>query len=86
MAGAFGAFEQIPIKPARAATPARRCGDHDPVDIDKARIAFAEPEEIRAVIVGVLIEGEQEGIEIADASRQERLGDKMLQPLRLQPG
>src|ERR1700676_486703 len=36
-------FEQILIESARAAAPACRCRDHDPVDIDKARIARAKP-------------------------------------------
>ena len=86
MSGAARVFEQIVVKPARMAAPA--CGrcDHDAVDIDKARIARAEPEEIRAVVAGGLIERQQEGVELANSSRQKCLADQMLQPLRVQPG
>src|ERR1700737_2726995 len=52
MAGPARLFKQILIKPACTAAPARRCGDHDAVHIDKARIAGAKPKEIRAVVVG----------------------------------
>src|SRR5664279_482456 len=41
-------LEQIPIKPARAAAPARRRCDHDPIHIYKAWIAGAEPQDISA--------------------------------------
>ena len=84
--------------PARAAWPkrsrrggahgrgrGRASGDSDPVDIDKARIALPEPQEIRAVIICGLVEGQQEGFQIADAAGIEgcRPGP---QPLRLEPG
>jgi hypothetical protein len=59
---------------------------HDAVDIHKARIAGAEPDEIRAVVSRVLIEREQEGVEIADPSCEERFTDKVFEPFRLEPG
>lgn len=68
------------------AAPARGGRDHDPVDIDKARIAGAKPEEIRAVVFGVLIERQQEGVEVPDSSRQKCLFNEMLQPRRFEPG
>src|SRR5438552_5903801 len=84
--GAFGICEQVGIKPSRTTASARRWCDHDPVDIHKARIACAEPHEIRAVVSRVLIEGEQEGVDVSNSSRQERLAYGIFQPLRLQPG
>lgn len=54
VAGSNGPREQIVIEPARMAAPARRRRDHDPVDIDKAWIAAAKPQEVRAVIFGAL--------------------------------
>src|ERR1700736_5345918 len=65
VSGPHGMLEQILIEPARAAAPACRCCDHDPVDIDKARIARAKPLEIRAVVRSILIERQQEGVEVA---------------------
>jgi hypothetical protein len=79
-------FEQILIESARAAAPACRCRDHDPVDIDKARIARAKPLEIRAVVRSILIERQQEGVEVANPSGQKGMFEEILQPLRLQPG
>src|SRR5205823_3870149 len=85
VSGANGMFEQIVIEPARTAAAARRECDHDAVDIDKTWIARVEPEEIRAVISGVLIEREQESVEVSNPPCQEGLAYEMLQPRRLQP-
>jgi hypothetical protein len=79
-------LEQILIKPACAAAPARRRCDDDPVDIDKARIARAKPPEIRVFVFSILIECQQEGVDVSDSSREECLPDEMLQPFRLEPG
>ena len=86
MSGFVSMLEQVLIKPSRAAKTARGFCDHDPVHINKPPIAGTEPEEIRAVVVGVLIERQQEGVEISDSPRQERLADHMLQALGPQPG
>src|SRR2546423_8957078 len=83
--GTDGVFEEIVVKAARATATARRGRHDDAVDIDKARIARAEPEEIRVVISGVLIEREQEGVDISNSSRQEGLAYQIFQPRRLQP-
>jgi len=85
VSGPSRVLEQIAVKPARTATAARRCRDHDAVDIDKARIVGAEPLEIRAVVIGVLIQRQQKRVDISDSSRHERLCDEMFQPLRRQP-
>src|ERR1700730_1889949 len=79
-------LEQIGIEPERAAAPARRCCDHDSVHIDEAWIARTEPQEIRAVVVSILIERQQKGVKVSNPSREKRLPDAMHQPLRLQPG
>jgi hypothetical protein len=68
--------EQVAIEKPRVAAPTRRLRHRDPVDIDEARIALLEPEEIGAVVVGVLIEGEQKGFELADAARVISLRDR----------
>src|SRR5438270_1655142 len=81
-----GMSEQIVVQPARMAVPACGGGDHNAVHIDKARIARAEPEEIRTVVACVLVERQQEGVEASYSPRQERLFDQMLQPRRLEPG
>jgi hypothetical protein len=47
--------------------------------------ARAEPEEVGAVVAGVLVEREQEGVELSDSSRQQGLADEVLELLRLQP-
>src|SRR5258707_9494674 len=86
MSGPERMFEQIVIKPARAAAPARRCCDHDPIYIHKAWIVRTEPQEIRAVVVSILIERPQKGVKVSNSSREKRLPDEMHQPLRLQPG
>ena len=55
-----GKVEQIAIEPPPMAASAGGGGDHHPVDIDEALAARPEPLKIGAVIVRVLIEGEQE--------------------------
>src|SRR6185369_8385945 len=84
--GADAVFEQVEIEPSRATASAGRWCDHDPVDIHKARIACAEPDEIRAVVSRVLIEREQEGVEIANPSCEECFTDQVFEPFRLEPG
>jgi hypothetical protein len=66
-----GMVEQIVVESARMATPAGGRGDHNPVDIHKARITAFEPQEARAVVAGALIERQQEGVEVSDPSCQE---------------
>src|SRR5579859_1525545 len=78
--------EQLAIELPRQAASARGGGDRDAVDIDEALVALAKPPEIRTVVVGVLIESEQERIEMADAARKEALANEMCQTRRLQPG
>jgi len=51
-----GFVEQCLIEQARQTAAARRSGDDDPIDIDKARVPLAKPQEIRTVTVGALIE------------------------------
>ena len=85
VAGCNGLLEQIVIEPARMTAPARRRRDHDPVDIDKARMAGAKPQEIRAVVFGALIEGEQEGVDGPYTPRQKCLPNEMLQPRWFEP-
>jgi hypothetical protein len=50
MAAPMRLSEQIIIKPAGKSAPARRRRNGYSVDIDKAPIARAEPQEIRAVV------------------------------------
>src|SRR5689334_20964522 len=77
--------EQVAVERSRQSAAACGGGDHHPIDIDEARIARAEPEKVRTVVGRILIECQQEGIESANASREERVGNEMLQPRRLEP-
>lgn len=73
VAGRNGLPEQIVVEPARKAASARGCRDDNAVDIDKARIARAEPKEVRTVVAGALVEGQQEGVEVSNSPCQEGL-------------
>ncbi len=86
VAGFHGPIEHIVVKSARMTAPARGGSDHDAVDIDEARIAGAKPEEIRAVVCGVLIEGQQERVDGPYSPGRKCLRNEMLQPLRFEPG
>src|SRR6476660_2833464 len=66
-----------------AIVSARRWCDHDAVDIHKPRIACAEPDEIRAVVLRVLIEREQEGVQLADPPCEECFTDQVFEPFCL---
>ena len=61
-------------------------GHDDAVDIDEARIARAEPEVVGAVVVGVLVEGDEEGGDVARAPGVEGLAEKVVQPRGVEPG
>jgi hypothetical protein len=45
----------------------------------------AELQQIRAVVFSIQIERQQEGVQVSNSPRQQRLFDELLQPLRLQP-
>jgi hypothetical protein len=49
----------------KAGARSRACGrsDHKAVHLSEARITRAEPEEMRVIIAGALVEGQQEGVE-----------------------
>ena len=85
MARGGGIAEKIIVQAVRQAALAHRRGDDDAVDIDEARIACAEPEVVGAVVVGVLVEGDQEGGDVAGAAGVEGLAEKMPQPLGVEP-
>ena len=76
---ARGLLENLAVEASRETAPARARGDDDPIDIDEALEAGAEPEKIRAVVIGVLIEREQQRIRLADPRRQKRLRHDMPQ-------
>ena len=86
MAGVLGDTKQVLVQAVRQAALAQGRSDDDAVDIDEARIAFAEPEVVRAVVVGVLVEGEEEGGDVAGAAGVEGLAEKMPQPRGVEPG
>jgi len=54
--------------------------------MDEARVARAKPQEVRAVVIGILVEGEQERVDLAGSRRKERFTDEVRQPLRRKPG
>ena len=68
-----------------AAAPCMRRHD-DAIDIDEAFVAFAKPEEVRAVVIGLLVEGHDECFEIADAACVECLAEQERQPFGFEPG
>jgi len=86
MSGARRFRKQGTIKQPRQTAPACGSGDHDPVDMDEARVARAKPQEVRAVVIGILVEGEQERVDLAGSRRKERFTDEVRQPLRRKPG
>jgi hypothetical protein len=86
MARGGGRAEEIIVQAIRQAALAHRRGDDDAVDIDEGRIACTEPEVIRTVVVGVLVEGDEEGRDLARAAGMEGLPQKMPQPRGVEPG
>lgn len=86
VAGDAGRTKQVFVQAVRQAALAHRRSDDDAVDIDEAWIAFAEPEVVRAVIVGVLVEGQEECGDIAGAADVEGLTEEMPQPRGVEPG
>jgi hypothetical protein len=85
VAGLPRLLEQRFVEAARMAAPARGLGDDDAVDIDKALVARAKPQEIGALVVRILVEGHDEGFDLADAPRVKTLAEQVSQPLRFQP-
>ena len=65
------------IKATGMTATTRGGGDHDPVDVHESHMARAEPQEVWAVVIGVLIEGQKESVSVADLQRQERLAHQV---------
>jgi len=49
-------------------------------------MAFAKPEVVRTVVVGVLVEGDEEGGDVAGAADVEGLAEETPQPRGVEPG
>jgi len=86
VSGGAGGVEQVFVQAVRQPALAHRGGDHDAVDIDEAAIALAEPEVVGAFVVGVLVEGQEEGGDAANTARAEGLRQQMPQPCGVEPG
>jgi len=86
VSGDAGSVEQVFVQAIGQAALAHRRGDDDAVNIDEAPIALAEPEEVGAVVIDVLVEGQEEGRDVADAARMEGLRQQMPQPCGVEPG
>lgn len=86
MAGVDGGFKQVFVQTVRQAALAHGRSDDDAIDIDEAWVALAEPEVIRTVVVGVLVEGQEEGGDVAGAAGVEGLPQEMPQPRGVEPG
>ena len=86
VSGDAGSVEQVFVQAIGQAALAHRRGDDDAVNIDEAPIALAEPEEVGAVVIDVLVEGQEEGRYVADAARMEGLRQQMPQPCGVEPG
>jgi hypothetical protein len=85
VAAAACPIEQRLVEGARQPLAPGFCRHGHTVDIGEAGIARLEPEEILASIVGVLVEGEHEGLEAGRTQRQKGLADQMLELFRLEP-
>jgi hypothetical protein len=80
-----GTTEQIGVKPAGVAAPARRRCHNDTVDIDEPPITPPKPQVIRAVVGSALIEGQQEGFHLADPAGVKCLLEQHRQSIVLEP-
>src|SRR5215212_10261536 len=85
VAGPKRMLEKVVVHPTGMAASARRRCHDDAVDIHEARVARTEPQEIRAVVVGVLVEGEQEGLDGADAAGEEGPAGQLDQAIGIEP-
>jgi lactoylglutathione lyase len=81
-----GAPEKIAVEAARQTLSSGARRNDDAIDIDETREAVAEPEIVRAVVVGVLIEGDEQSVGVADSRRREGLRDEPPEPRRVEPG
>ena len=86
MAGVLGDTKQVLVQAVRQAALAHGWSNDDAIDIDEAWITFAEPEVVRTVVVGVLVEGHEEGGNVAGAPYVDGLAEKMPQPRGVEPG
>jgi hypothetical protein len=78
-------LEEVVVQPSGMAASACRGRDDDAVDIYEVRVARAEPQEIRTVVVGVLVEREQEGLDGADAAGEEGPACQLDQAIGIEP-
>ena len=85
MTGFDGMLKECLMQTAGKTLAPRGWRDHDPVQIDKSRVAAAKPQEVRAVIVSILIERQQHRIAIFGGQRQERLIRQMREVVRFEP-
>lgn len=66
MAGKFGALEEVGVERLGVAFAASEWRGDDAVDVDKTVVAFAEPEEVRTGVGGVLVERDEKGISVSN--------------------
>lgn len=85
MACVLGDAKQVLVQAARQTALAHRRGDDDAIDVDEAAMTLAEPEVIRTVVVCVLVEGHEEGGDVAGAADVEGLAEKMSQLRGVEP-
>lgn len=81
-----GGTKEVVVEPVRQAALAHRRLDDDAVDIDEARVALAKPQVIGTVVVGALVEGDEEGRDVTGAAGVEGLAQKAPQPCGVEPG
>ncbi len=86
VAGLPGGAKQILVQAVRETLLAHRRSDDDTIDIDEAAIALAEPEIVGAVVVGLLVEGQEEGGDVAGAAGVEGLLQEVAKPCGVEPG
>src|SRR6267142_603227 len=83
--GHLRAANEIAVEQSGQPATARARGHDDAVDVHEARVALPEPQIVRAVVAGALVEGQQERVQLAHAPRVERLAQQREQLAGLQP-
>src|SRR5690606_20894239 len=85
MVGLLRVADQILIEASGMASSASRGRNYDAVHINETGIMPAEPQEVGAVVIGILIEGDDECVNRTNAPCVERALQKLHQSLGFEP-
>lgn len=84
--GAARVIEQVRVESARVASPPGLWRNDDAIDVDKPLVSIPEPLKIDSVIVSILVETDNEGLNETYSSGDERLLDQPGQTVSIQSG